>query len=163
MFVNRSKNKSGTVSVRVLQKRGRNNVLVKSFDSSRDEREIERMVEQARIYIRQQTGTFYHLFNPAPERDIDDFIEDLSNSQISVEGPEVIFGRLFDYVGYGEIGGLFRPLVLSRLVAPVSKLKTVDYLWHYNGVSYDINKIYRYLDKLCDTLHRVLEKEALPM
>lgn len=150
MFVNRSKNKSGTVSVRVLQKRGRNNVLVKSFGSSRDEKEIERMVDQARIYIQQQTGTFYNLFNPVPGSNIDDFIEDLSNSQISVEGPEVISGRLFDYVGYGEIGGLFRPLVLSRLVAPGSKLKTVDYLWRYNGVSYDISKVYRYLDKLCD-------------
>lgn len=150
MFVNRSKNKSGTVSVRVLQKRGRNNILVKSFGSSRDEKEIERMVEQARIYIHQQTGTFYHLFNQPPEQSIDDFIGDLSNSQISVDGPEMIFGKLFDYIGYGEIGGLFRPLVLSRLVAPGSKLKTVDYLWRYNGVSYDINKVYRYLDKLCD-------------
>lgn len=150
MFVNRSKNKSGTVSIRVLQKRGRNNILVKSFGSSRDEKEIERMVEQARIYIQQQTGTFYHLFNQPPELSIDDFIGDLSNSQISVDGPEVIFGKLFDHIGYGEIGGLFRPLVLSRLVAPGSKLKTVDYLWRYNGVSYDINKVYRYLDKLCD-------------
>lgn len=150
MFVNRSKNKSGTISVRVLQKRGRNNVLVKSFGSSRDEKEIERMVERARMYIQQQTGTFYHLFNQPPERGIDDFVDDLSNSQISVEGPEAIFGKLFDYIGYGDIGGLFRPLVLSRLVAPGSKLKTVDYLWRYNGVSYDINKVYRYLDKLCD-------------
>lgn len=66
-----------------------------------------------------------------------------------MEGPEAVFGRLFDYVGYGAIGGLFRPPVLSRLVAPGSKLKTVDYLWRYNGVSYDVNKIYRYLDKLC--------------
>lgn len=150
MFVNRSKNKSGTVSVRVLQKRGRNNVLVKSFGSSRDENEIERMVEQATIFIQQQTGTYYHLFNPPPEQDIDDFVDELSNSQISVEGPEAIFGKLFDYVGYGEIGGLFRPLVLSRTVAPGSKLKTVDYLWRYNGVSYDINKVYRHLDKLCE-------------
>lgn len=150
MFINRSKNKSGTVSVRVLQKRGRNNVLVKSFGSSRDEKEIERMVEEARIYIQKQTGTYYHLFNQPTEQGIGDFVDGLSNSQISVEGPEVIFGKLFDYVGYGEIGGLFRPLVLSRLVAPGSKLKTVDYLWRYNGVSYDINKVYRYLDKLCD-------------
>ena len=73
-----------------------------------------------------------------------------SNDQISVVGPEVVFGKLFDYVGYGEIGGLFRPLVLSRLVASGSKLKTVDYLWRYNGVAYDVNKVYRYLDKLCD-------------
>lgn len=150
MFVNRSKNKSGTVSVRVLQKRGRNNVLIKSFGSSRDEKEIDRLVAKAREFIQRQTGTFYHLFNQPAEQGIDDFVDSLSNSQVSVDGPETIFGRLFDYVGYGEIGGLFRPLVLSRLVAPGSKLKTVDYLWRYNGVSYDINKVYRYLDRLCD-------------
>lgn len=39
---------------------------------------------------------------------------------------------------------------MSRLVAPGSKLETVDYLWRYNGVSYDVSKVYRYLDKLCD-------------
>lgn len=150
MFINRSKNKSGTTSVRVLQKRGRNNILVKSFGSSHDEKEIERMVEQAKVFIQKQTGTFYHLFNPIPEQSVDVFVEGLSNSQISVDGPEAIFGKLFDYVGYGQIGGLFRPLVLSRLVAPGSKLKTVDYLWRYNGISYDISKVYRYLDKLCD-------------
>lgn len=150
MFVNRSKNKSGTISVRVLQKRGRNNVLIKSFGSSKDEKEIERMVEQAKEFIQRQTGTYYHLFNQPAEQRIDDFVYNLSNSQISVDGTEAIFGRLFDHVGYGEIGGLFRPLVLSRLVAPGSKLKTVDYLWRYNGVPYDISKVYRYLDKLCD-------------
>ena len=135
--------------MRVLQKRGRNNVMVKSFGSSDDEAEIERMVRQAREYIARQTGSFYHIFNPRPEPDISEFIENLSNNQISVEGPEAVFGKLFDYVGYGDIGGLFRPLVLSRLVAPGSKLKTVDYLWRYNGVPHDVNKIYRYLDKLC--------------
>ncbi len=108
------------------------------------------MVEHAREFIRKQTGTYYHLFNLPPEQNISDFVEGLSNNQISVEGPEAVFGKLFDYVGYGAIGGLFRPLVLSRLVAPGSKLKTVDYLWRYNGVSYDVNKVYRYLDKLCD-------------
>lgn len=42
MFINRSKNKFGTTSVRVLRKRGNNNTLVKSFGSSHDEREIEK-------------------------------------------------------------------------------------------------------------------------
>ena len=35
----------------MLQKRGRNNVMVKSFGSSRDEAQIARMVEQAREFI----------------------------------------------------------------------------------------------------------------
>lgn len=149
MFINKNKNKSGTISVRVLEKRGRNNVLVKSFGSSKDERVIEKWMAEAQRFIRQQTGTHYDLFNQPSQPLLNDFVNNISNNQISVVGPEVIFGKLFDYVGYGEIGGLFRPLVLSRLVAPGSKLKTVDYLWRYNGVSYDVNKIYRYLDKLC--------------
>ncbi len=76
------------------------------------------MVGRARIFIQKQAGTFYHLFNPLPEQSIDDFVYNLCNSQISVDGPEMIFGKLFDYVGYGQVGGLFRSLVFSRLVAP---------------------------------------------
>ena len=150
MFVNCSKNKSGTTSVRVLQKQGCNNVLVKSLGASRDSKEIARVVQQAKEYIMRRSGTFYNLFNPPPIPAIDDLVGELSKSQISVDGPEAVFGKLFDYVGYGGIGGLFRPLVLSRLVATDSKLKTVDYLWRYGGVSHDVNKIYQHLDKLCD-------------
>lgn len=47
MFINKSRNKSGTTSVRVLEKRGRNSVLVKSMGSSRDEKEIEQHFESA--------------------------------------------------------------------------------------------------------------------
>lgn len=149
MFVSLNKNKSGSTSVLVLKKVGRSNKLVKSFGSSKDEKEIHRMVEQAKIFIKKETGTFYNLFSPPLIPSVDDFVSNLSNEQISVVGPEEIFGKLFDHVGYGDIGGLFRSLVLSRLVAPGSKLKTVDYLWRYNGISCDINKVYRYLDKLC--------------
>ena len=74
MFVNRNRNKSGTVSVRVLQKRGRNNVLIKSFGSSKDEKEVERMVAQAKEFIQRQNGTYYHLFNQPAEQGIDDFV-----------------------------------------------------------------------------------------
>ena len=59
MFINKSRNKSGTTSVRVLEKRGRNNVLVKSMGSSRDEKEIERMVEQAKAFIKRRTALSY--------------------------------------------------------------------------------------------------------
>ncbi len=100
MFINKSKNKSGSISVRVLQKWGRNNVMVRSFGSSTDQTEIDRMVEQAREFIARQTGTFYNLFNPPPKQEVSDFIESLSNDQISIVGPKVVFGKLFDFVGF---------------------------------------------------------------
>ena len=43
MFINTSKNEFGTTSVRVLQKRGQNDVIIKNFGGSADEAEIDRM------------------------------------------------------------------------------------------------------------------------
>lgn len=44
---------------------------------------------------------------------------------------------------------MFRHLVITRLFSPGSKLKTIDYLFRYQGVSYNISKIYLFLDNLC--------------
>ena len=150
MFVSKSKNKSGSTSVRVMEKRGRRNVVVKSFGASKDATEIERLCRDAELYVRKRSGTLYDLFNPIPQLGIEEFIAGLSNAQISVIGPELIFGSLFDKIGFNAIGdAMFRHLVISRLFSPGSKLKTVDYLLRYQGVAYDVSKIYRYLDKLC--------------
>ena len=53
---------------------------------------------------------------------------------------------------------LFRHLVISRLAFPLSKLKTVDYLYRYQGVSIDIDSVYRFLDKLNATLKDRVEQ-----
>lgn len=150
MFVRKKPNKSGTTSVHVVEKRNGRYCVVKSFGASKDSMEIERMCGEAAIYVKKATGTFYDLFNPVPGVSIEEFLSGISNAQVSVIGPELVFGRLYDKVGFGGIGDeLFRHLVISRLFSPGSKLKTADYLQRYQGVSYDVNKIYRYLDKLC--------------
>jgi transposase len=38
--------------------------------------------------------------------------------------------------------------VITRLVYPVSKLKTADYLFKYKGIEMSVYRIYRYLDRL---------------
>ncbi|HRN93785.1 MAG TPA: IS1634 family transposase [Chitinophagales bacterium] len=43
---------------------------------------------------------------------------------------------------------LFRHLIITRLIYPVSKLKTTDYLFKYKGIEVSVYSIYRYLDKL---------------
>lgn len=150
MFISKSRNKSGSTSVRVMEKHGRKNVVLRNFGASSDDAKIEELCRQAETFIQKQTGTLYNLFNPYPQPTIEDFISGLSNAQVSVIGPELVFGALYDSIGYNETGeDLFRHLVISRLFAPGSKLKTVDYLWRYQGISYDVNKMYRYLDKLC--------------
>lgn len=80
-----------------------------------------------------------------------EYITSFMNSidSLSLIGPELLLGKLFDEVGFNAIEDeLFRHLVITRLVYPVSKLKTTDYLFKYNGLSISVYSIYRYLDKL---------------
>lgn len=67
-----------------------------------------------------------------------------SIQQVTVAGTDLMLGKLFDQIGFSQIKDeLFRYLVLSRLLYPVSKLKTTDYLQKYHGIAIDEDAIYR--------------------
>lgn len=90
------------------------------------------------------------LFEYEDEIKLNNFGSTISNSQVQVIGPEIIFGTLYDRIGYGSVNNvLFKHLVVTRLFNPGSKLKTIDYLFRYQGISINISKIYRFLDNLC--------------
>jgi len=150
MFVRRKANKTGSVSVQVIDKSKGHYRVIKSYGIGRTEAEVVRLEEKARQYVRELTGTNRSLFEDEDEIKLKSFITTISNAQIRVIGPELIFGTLYDRMGYGHIcNELFRHLVITRLFNPGSKLKTIDYLLRYQGVVCDINKIYRFLDNLC--------------
>jgi len=111
--------------------------------------ELERLSMQPKLFI-SETDTM-----------IDTFFEALSNTSIRVVGPELIFGKIYDKVGFNEIEEeLFRHLVISRLAFPLSKLKTIEYLYRYQGISLNINTVYRFLDKLNNQLKDKVEQIA---
>jgi len=69
--------------------------------------------------------------------------------QVQLLGPELVLGKIFNSIGFNAIeDDLFRHLVIARIIYPVSKLKTIDYLQKYKGITLHVNDIYRYLDKL---------------
>ena len=150
MFLRRKANNSGSISVQVINKgKGRYRVI-KSFGTGITETEVIRLEENARQYIREQTGMNRSLFEYEDEINLNNFVSTISNSQIQVIGPEIIFGTLYDRIGYGIINNvLFKHLVVTRLFNPGSKLKTIDYLSRYQGITFNISKIYRFLDNLC--------------
>ena len=152
MFVRKKSNKSGTVSVQVVQKtKTRKQRVVKSFGSARpdDMVAMERLMQAASSFLQEMAGPA--LPRIYEEEDvIDDFVGSLSNTQIQVAGPELVFGTLYDRIGYGAIkSGLFRNIVICRLFNPGSKLKSVDYMERYLHVTYSVDQVYRFLDNLC--------------
>lgn len=149
MFVRKKHNKSGSISVQVIDKSNGYRVI-KTMGSSRDPQEIQRLVELGGLFITRQRGQY--LLFPEDHRDrvaIKDFVENLRNTSIRTKGPELIFGRLFDEIGFNVIPErMFRDIVIARLVYPTSKLKTVDYLYRYHGKTVLPDQVYRFLDRL---------------
>jgi hypothetical protein len=148
MYVRRKKNASGSTSVQVVQKvSGRINIL-KTIGSSMIASEIAELYQLAheQIVVLQHAAELPFLQNLEQQ-----YVSDFKNSiqQLRLAGPELLLGKIFDEVGFNAITDeLFRHLVITRLVYPVSKLKTVDYLAKYKGIQLSVYSIYRYLDKL---------------
>ena len=134
MFIRKKPNKSGSTSVQVIVKtKNRKQRVVKTIGSSRDTDEIERLMAEGRKYIANQQGALLPGIDE-DENAVDAFVGSLTNSQIKVVGPELIFGRLYDYVGFNSIPSeMFRHMVICRLYNPGSKLKTADYLEDIDG------------------------------
>lgn len=160
MFVRPKKNASGSVSIQIISKsRGRYKV-VKSLGSATTRQEIERLTRLAEQEIERLTEPL-SLFSSQNDILVEKVFESIHNSSIQTVGPELVFGKIFDYIGFNQLGeDLFRHLVISRLAFPLSKLKTIEYLYRYQGVSLDIDAVYRFLDKLNTKLKEQVEQIA---
>ncbi len=146
MFIRQKKNKSGVISVQVIDKSSGKYKLVKTIGSSSDKLKIIQLVTEAEIWLKKHSGLIEIDFTQS-----DILLEQLVGSiqQIKIVGIELLLGKLFTDIGFSAIKDeLFKKLVLARLCYPVSKLKTVDYLRRYEGFETNETAIYRYLDKL---------------
>jgi len=145
MFIRRKPNKSGSVSIQIIDKSSGYRV-VQTIGSSKDPKEIKQLESKARSIL---AGNQQRLFKTSRETAVEDFLKDLSNAHIRTIGPEAIFGKLFDRIGLDAIPeALFRHITIARLAWPLSKLKTIAYLYRYRGVRIHIDEVYRFLDRL---------------
>lgn len=81
-----------------------------------------------------------------------------SITNIAINGADMILDRVFDNVGFNRIeDDIFRKLVKARLSYPASKSATVEYLKNHFDDDVSLSKIYRYLDKLSDSQHRIVQ------
>jgi transposase len=146
MFVRNKKNKSGVISVQVIDKSSGKYKLIKTIGSSADPSTVEKLILAAEQWIKDKTGSVELDFTSELKttHQILDSIE-----QITVYGTELLLGKIFTEIGFDKIQDeLFRKLVIARLCFPASKLATTDYLYKYQYLQVDVQSIYRYLDKL---------------
>lgn len=148
MFIREKQNSSGSVSIQIISKdRGRYKV-VKTIGCGAERHKIEELKKIARQEI-ERLKNQPSLFQSEADNLVEEVFSSLTNSQVRTIGPELIFGKIFDYIGFNIINEpLFRHLVIARLAYPLSKLKTTEYLYRFQGTVISTDKIYRFLDRL---------------
>lgn len=160
MFSRKLKNRSGSTSVQIISKERGKYKVVKTIGSSDNEQEIQKLVILAKQEI-ERLNAQPKLFISESDTVIEQVFEALGNASIRTVGPEIIFGKVYDSIGFNEIKEeLFRHLVIARLAFPLSKLKTIEYLYRFQGVMLDIDAVYRFLDKLNSKLKEHVEQIA---
>lgn len=158
MFIRKKKNKSGSISIQIISKAKGKYKLVKTIGSSSDEEELIILLSKANYELEKIKGQ-QNLFVSEKDIRIESYLSTSNNSNIRVVGPEIVFGKIYDAIGFNKIEEkLFRHLVISRLVFPLSKLKTIDYLYRYQGVTLKLSNIYRFMDKLNSSLKERVEQ-----
>jgi len=161
MFVRKKKNKSGAISVQIIDKSSGSYKVIKTIGSSHNEQDVATMWRKANDMIPDLTGQTFLPFITEEDNAILNFLSKTKTLNIKVFGPELVLGTLFDNIGFNAIPDeLFRHLVLTRLVYPGSKLKTIDYLLRYQGIEVQIDQVYRFLDKLNNRYKTQVEQIA---
>ena len=160
MYIRKLKNRSGSTSIQIIRKDKGRYIVIKSLGSATTLQEIENLKNIARKEIKRITRQ-KELFISEKDKMIQEAFVSLQNANIRTIGPELIFGKIYDYIGFNTIEDeLFRHLVIARIAFPLSKLKTTEYIYRYQGIKIGISSIYRFLDKLHDKWKDAVEQIA---
>jgi transposase len=158
VFLRQLKNRSGSISVQIISKSTGKYKVVKTIGCAHSEQELEKLTylgnqELDRLSYQQ------NIFVSKQDTIIEKVFSELSNASIRTVGPEIVFGKIYDHIGFNKLEeDLFRHLVIARLAFPLSKLKTIEYLYRYQGVRLNIDTVYRFLDKLTNKLKEDVEQ-----
>jgi transposase len=157
VFIRESRNRSGSISIQVIEKvRGRNRILF-SAGSGKSESEITLLKIRAQQFIESKQGVI-SLFTEPEDLLIEAFIDTLTTDNLRIVGPQLVLIPLFQKLFSSLISKpYFQDLVLCRIIYPGSKLRTAYYLARHFNKQVSEQTIYRAMDNLDDTLKEAVE------
>ncbi len=138
----------------IVEKRNGKSHYLKTIGVSSDPVEIDNLYLQGKRWVAEQTGGRDMFLEQVRQEEEKLVVEGLLNKieHILINGTQLILNPVYQNIGFDKINdNVLKHLVVSRICQPQSKVATSDYLKSYFDEDVDLNKIYRYLDKLSDT------------
>jgi len=95
MFIRKKPNKSGKISIQVIDKSTGKYKMIKTIGSSSDGFQIEKLVQEGELWIKEKTGLLELDFSDSRPQ-IDQFLNNIE--QITVQGTEHLLGKIFNEI-----------------------------------------------------------------
>ena len=165
MFIRKKKYPSGNIGIIVVEKINGKMKELATIGIAHNQEEIDSLTMKGRQWIDTEQERRHPRLDLFGEERNKSEAELLSAEQIlscitniSINGADLILDRVFDNVEFNRIDDeVFRQLVKARLSYPTSKAATVEYLKNLFDEDVSLSKIYRYLDKLSDNQHKIVQ------
>lgn len=161
MFVRKKRNRTGTISVVVVDK-SNGFKEVKNFGVASTDEEADVLCMRAREWIHTYGGQQVIDFgrNTVQDRELEETERAFANiDSVFMNAPQLILNPIYDSIGFNRIPDeVLRHLVLARICQPMSKLATVDYLKSHFNEDTSLDQIYYYMDKLYNTQQEVVQR-----
>ena len=153
MFIRRKHNRSGTISVVVVDKSDGRFKEIHNLGVAHSDAEVSVLEAEGRHWIATYGGQQLIDFDCRAETEVrtaEDFLSSIKSARLIAA--QAIIGKVYDSIGFNAIEDEeLRHLVVGRICQPMSKKATVDYLRSHFKNDVSLQKIYRYMDKLQDT------------
>lgn len=160
MFVRKKTNRSGTISVVVVNKTHGKFTEVKKFGVAKSAEEADRLFQQAELWLRTHDGQLELDLDNRRGKELEETERVVGNlDAVLINGTQLLLNQVYDSIGFNRIpDDILRHLVIARVSQPRSKLATVEYLKSYYNEDVDLNRIYRYMDKLYKTQMELVQQ-----
>lgn len=150
MFVRKKKNRSGSITVVVVDKGDGKFKEIHNLGTVDNDSEAEALCIEGRKWIASRRGPMLDLFPEETKLSQEEVFNAITG--IRQDGAYRLLERVYDGIGFNAIEDkILKDLTIARVCEPRSKLATVDYMRRYWNEDYQYQKIYRYLDTLYNT------------
>lgn len=161
MYVRKKPNRSGIISVQVIDKSRGNYRVIKTIGSSVDLSVVDKLVCEGEQWIKTNQG-LRDMFAIAAENteeraSFDYFLSNIES--ILNNGTRLILEKVYKSIGFQKLkDDILEQLVIARLSEPMSKLATVAYLKDNFNEDVHYQQVYRYMDKLAGDRQSEVQK-----
>ena len=151
MFVRRRKNSVGNISFQIMKKDGRKNRLIKHLGTARNLLEENQLKKSGQEFLdtqRIRSGKLSLFDNRYDKNSWGEFLSKLEFISALDTPTFDFFAYFYHQLGLSELKDrCFCDLVIARIIWPLSKAKTKDFLHSNLNKNYSLTSLYRAMQK----------------